>query len=379
MTFGKSLNSGDSRNLEKKPPNPAPALVGLYRVREPGDAQGIVRLNRNERQHPLPDWFMEKLLRSIQSSTLTSYPITDGFYQLLSQHLGLSEDRILLTPGSDAAIKALYQAYVSPGDTVVILDPSYAMYAIYGRMFQANVRAIPFDERLHLDTERLLAAMGENTRLVMLANPNQPTATLLNDEVLDAVICRAHEVDALVAVDEAYFPFSGTTVLPRVIEFPNLVVTRTFSKAAGLAALRIGYAVGHPDVIGNLFKVRSVHDINSIALLAASLLVSHPEIMADYASQVSQGAEVLTRMANDLGLRALPTHTNFMQIQVGHRCDPSRLVSKLEEKGFLVRSHTGVPCLEGCIRVTLGPPELMLSFARALQDALAEIVGPGAT
>jgi histidinol-phosphate aminotransferase len=322
---------------------------------------------------------MEKLLRSIQSSTLTSYPITDGFYQLLSEHLGLSEDRILLTPGSDAAIKALYHAYVSPGDTVVILDPSYAMYAIYGRMFQANVRAIPFDERLHLDTERLLAAMGENTRLVMLANPNQPTATLLDDEVLDAVIRRAHEVDALVAVDEAYFPFSGTTVLPRAIEFPNLVVTRTFSKAAGLAALRIGYAVGHPDVIGNLFKVRSVHDINSIALLAASLLVSHPEIMADYAGQVSQGAEVLTRMANDLGLRALPTHTNFMQIQVGQRCDPSRLVSKLEEKGFLVRSHTGVPCLEGCIRVTLGPPNLMVSFARALQDALAEITGPGAT
>jgi len=367
------MHSEDHNTNRVNLPCPLPSVEGLYRVREKGEAAHMVRLHRNERQSPLPGGFVNKVSRAIGGSLFTNYPAADELYRVLGEQLELPEDQILLTAGSDAAIKALFHAYIRQGDAVVMLQPSYAMYEVYARLFQAEVRAVTFDRDMKLDYQKLLDCVSSGARLVILANPNQPTGALLEQRLLREVIERAARVPALVALDEAYYPFSDFTALPWLSGFSNLLIIRTFSKAAGLAGLRIGFVAGHREVVENLFKVRSAHDINSIAVLAATLLVNHPEIMADYARQVSQGAEVLTRMANGLGLEALPTYTNFMQIRVGHRCDPSRLVAKLEEKGYLVRSHTGVPCLEDCIRVTLGPPELMMSFGRALQQALEEL------
>ena len=236
-------------------PDPVPSLVDLHRVREPGDRDGIVRLNRNERQYPLPDWFVEKMAHSVTSELFTNYPVTDGFpYGQLGSYVGLKEEQLLLTPGSDGAVKALFQAYLRPGDAVVMLDPSYAMYGVYARMFQAQQIPIPFDERLEPDLDKLMASVTPGVRIVMIRTPISPPGTMIAEEVLLQVVRRATAVGALVAVDEAYYPFSRFTILPRIKEFPHLVVLRTFSKAAGLAALRIGFAAGHEDVIANLFK-----------------------------------------------------------------------------------------------------------------------------
>lgn len=347
-------------------PQPIPALMTLHRVREPGDQPDLVRLNRNERQAPLPKWFVDKVSRSVTSALLTGYPITDGLYQQLSLHLGVSQEQILLTAGSDAAVKAVYQAYVRPRDSIVMLSPSYAMYEIYAEMFQARMRRVQFNERLDLNEEELLASVDKGVRLVMIANPNQPTGTLLRPELLSKLLERSADMGAILAIDEAYYPFSRATVLPLVSKYPNLLVLRTFSKAAGLAALRIGYAVGHGDVIGNMFKVRSVHDINSVAVLAASEVLSHPEIIDDYVTQVEKGKRVLTDKALELGLEPLPTCTNFMQIRVGRLCSPADLVDRLYKNGYLVRGPSDAECLAECIRVTLGPPEVMEGFAQCL-------------
>lgn len=352
-------------------PEPAPALIDLYRVREPGDEEGIVRLNRNERQYPLPDWFVREMAASITSELFTNYPITDGFYSQLSSHVGLPEDHLLLTAGSDAAVKAIYHAYIRPGDGVVMLDPSYAMYQVYARMFQANIIAIPFNTDLEIDPERLMARVKPGVRLVMLANPNQPTGTLLDEEIMAELHSRCESVGALLAVDEAYFPFSRTTVLPWIKERSHLVVTRTFSKAAGLAALRIGFVAGNPEVVANLFKVRSVHDVNSVALLAASAIVAHPDLVEEHVATVEAGGRVLAERALGMGLEALPTHANFMLIRVAKRCSPEWLVEELRKAGFLVRGSFREPCLKECIRVTLGPPDLMEAFANCLAGILA--------
>ena len=227
-------------------PEPIPSLSNIHRLREGGrERAGFVALDRNERLSPLPEPVVEAVRAGIDSTLLTDYPSLDELYEDLARLLAMPRERLLLTAGSDAAFRALHQAYVRPGDRVVMLDPSYAMYPIYTRMFDAEPVQVPFGDDLSLDPDALLDATNVGVRMVLLANPNQPTGTRLPEDILRAVLDRAAGCEALVVVDEAYFPFSRTTVLPWVAEHPHLVVTRTFSKAWGLAGLRVGAVAAH--------------------------------------------------------------------------------------------------------------------------------------
>jgi histidinol-phosphate aminotransferase len=357
---------------ERRGPLPAGSLGSLVRLPEPGEEDdGLVRLNRNERLEPLPEWFVERLRALVQSDLLTSYPVTDRLYAALAEALSLDRSQLLLSPGSDAAVKGLYHAYVDAGDRVVMLDPSYAMYGVYADMFEAEAMRVPFASLDGVDVERLLAAIAPGVKLVLIANPNQPTGTLLPEEELLAVTRRALEVDALVAVDEAYYPFSGATILPHVAEIPNLAVLRSFSKAAGLAGLRIGYAAADPHVIADLYKVRSVHDVNAFAMACALELLAHPQVIDDYVDHVRQGERVLRERAEALGLSVTQSYANFSLIDVADRCAPADLVDRLRDRGYLVRGPFSVPPLAKHIRVTLGPPDLMAAFCDALADSLS--------
>jgi histidinol-phosphate aminotransferase len=293
--------------VQRGGPRPVGSLDSLVRLPEPGEEQdGLVRLNRNERLEPLPDWFMERLRDLLQSELLTKYPVADRLYAALAESVGLDPSQLLLTPGSDAAVKALFHTYVGEGDGVVTFDPSYAMYSVYAEMFDARIVKVPFTTLDGIDVSQVLDAIEPGVKLVVFANPNQPTGTLLAEDELREIALRAAEVDALVAVDEAYFPFSGSTSLPLIAELPNLAILRSFSKAAGLAGLRIGYVAADARVIHDLFKVRSVHDVNAFAMACALELVAHPEVLDDYVDQVHAGLAVLTERARALGLSVEP-------------------------------------------------------------------------
>ena len=313
---------------------------------------------------------MAEVHEALDSSLLTTYPVRDELHRQLCEKLRQDEDRVLVTPGSDAATKALYHAYVRPGDRVVMLAPSYAMYAVYARMFGAEAVQVDFDRDLSIDAGRLIESIVPGTRLVLLANPNQPTGTLLAENVLDDLLEAAAEAGAVVAIDEAYYPFSHTTVLPLLDDHPNLVMLRSFSKAAGLAGLRIGFIAADAGVVGNLFKVRSANDVNSVAILCAGLILKHPEVVDDYVAEVEEGARVLEEGVRSLGLAPLPTHANFMLVGVADRRPPGSLVEDLRDKGYLVKGPIEAPCLADCIRVTLGPAAIMSDFVRVLGEAV---------
>lgn len=351
-------------------PKPAPGVEAVERLSEAGNERsGLVPLDRNERLSPLPDTVLEELRAGIDSDLLTGYPVLDDAYAELGAALGLPRERLLLTSGSDAAFKAIHQCYVRPGDRVVMLSPTYAMYDVYARMFEADPLGVPIDDDLTLQPERLLEAVTPETRLVLLASPNQPTGTVLAPELLDAVIERAAAAEALVLVDEAYYPFSAATLLPD--ERPNLVVTRTFSKAWGLAGARVGFAAADPEVVRTLYKVRSVYDITALSAHCLRVVLAHPEVAADYVSEVDAGRELLVERALAAGLEPVPCPTNFLPVRVAPRVDPAALVAALEQRGYLVKGPFGAPCLRDFIRVTLGPSALMASFADALEQALA--------
>jgi histidinol-phosphate aminotransferase len=338
-----------------RPPAAAPvpnaALSPVQRVREGGrERQGLVGLDRNERLSPLPDAVLDELREAIGSDLLTRYPSTDELYDELAAFFEVPRERLLLTPGSDAGVRALHHGYVRAGDSTLMLSPSYAMYPIYGRMFGAEPVEIAFAGDLSLDTDALLDAVRPGLRAIFLANPNQPTGTRLPDEVLGELVARAEAIGALTVVDEADF---------------------TVSKAWGLAGLRAGVVCAAPEVIRTLYKVRSAYDVNGAAVLALRTFLAHPEVATDYVAQVDAGRELLAARLSALGLEALGAGTNFQVFRVAPRADPGELAAALEQRGFLVKGPFSMPCLAGCLRATLGPPELMQRFADALEDALA--------
>lgn len=355
-------------------PDPAPALDGIVRLREGGrEREGFVGLDRNERLGPLPDNVVQEIRDEIDSDLLTHYPTLDRLYDELAAGMGIERDRLLLTAGSDAAVKALYHVYAEPGAASVMVEPSYAMYPIYARMFGMEPRQVAFGTDLSLDTDALLDLIGPDVKLVFLANPNQPTGTVIEDGPLEAIVERAAEHSALVVVDEAYHPFSQRTVLPWITRHDNLVVTRTFSKAWGLAGVRLGMVAAHPSVVRNLYKVRSAYDVNALAARCAAVMLRHPEVAADYAQQVAGGRELLCERARALGLEPVPGLTNFQLLRLGPGRDPAAVVQALHDLGYIVKGPFSAPCLQDCIRVTLGPPELMAEFADALASALGDV------
>ena len=359
---------------EKMIPDPITELGQFYRVAEAGtEERKFIGLDRNVRVSPFPEWFMTRIRENIDSSLFNNYPVQDQLHVKMSSYLNVSSDSLLITPSSDAAFQYLYHAYVSQGDEVLMLDPSYAMFPVYADMYGAKSVLVPFDRNINVDNSLLTNSVSNRTKMVLIANPNQPTGTLLPEDVLITLVSLAAEVKALVVVDEAYYPFSHTTLLPMVAQYPNLVVTRTFSKAGGLAGCRIGYIVGHPEIIKQVYKVRSVNDLNSIAILCADQLLEYPEVIDQYVADTEEGSAILQREVLDLGLEPLPTHANFALIRVGHFCDPNRLVESFKLNGYLVKG--ALPeCVDDCIRVTLGPPEVMLGFVNALRKSL-ETVG----
>lgn len=354
-------------------PDPTPALDGVVRLREGGrEREGMIGLDRNERLGPLPEAVVQEIRAAIDSDLLTHYPTLDRLYDDLAAGLGVARERLLLTAGSDAAVKALYQVYTEPGAASVMVEPSYAMYPIYARMFGMEPRQVAFGPDLSLDTDALLDLIAPDVKLVFIANPNQPTGTVIEDGPLEAIVERAATHSALVVVDEAYHPFSQRTVLPWIERHDNLVVTRTFSKAWGLAGARLGMVAAHPSVVRNLYKVRSAYDVNALAASCAAVMLRHPEVASDYAEQVAAGRELLCERARALGLEPLPGLTNFQLLRLGSERDPAALVEALHGRGYIVKGPFSAPGLRDCIRVTLGPPELMSRFADALEASLRE-------
>jgi histidinol-phosphate aminotransferase len=352
-------------------PEPVASLAAVERWREGGrERAGFVGLDRNERVGPLPDWFVDEVRAAITSELMCTYPNVGELADELAAATGIAPERLLVTPGNDAAIKAAFQSYVRPGDRVAMLDPSYAMYRVYATMFGAEPTTAGYDERLRLDVDALHAGIAAGARLVLVANPNQPTGTVLAPSELVGLLEHAAETGALVFVDEAYEVFSPeTSALPLLDAHPNLLVVRTFSKI-GLAGVRIGFAAGSPEVIGTLFKVRSAAEVNAVAIACARILIRHPEIGRDYAAEVAAGRAVVEERARALGLEPLPTHANFLQLRLPEGTDPAAVVAGLRERRFLVRGPFGDPCLARCVRVTLGPPALMREFADALEATL---------
>ncbi len=334
--------------------------------------ENFVCLDRNERHSQFPDEIFKAMQSALTPDMLNHYPDPDPLYDRLCMALGFERDWIKITAGSDAAIRKILQTFLEPGSTLLTTRPTYAMYEVYCAIFQAQVECLDYDNSLELDLDRLLERISKKPKVIALANPNQPTGTVIDASAMRDIVTAAYDVDALVLIDEAYYPFHPETSLPMAKEFSNVVITRSFSKAAGLAGMRLGYFVANPEIISHVEKVRGAHEVNEMAITVGAYLVDHQEVMEDYIREAEAGREILRQAADELGLGFPSCPTNFQLLRIPGVDDSAQIVERIKELGYLIKAGYPGSGLQNTIRITLASPEIMQGFVGVLKQALSE-------
>ncbi len=335
------------------------------------DTNGVIALDKNETADPVFQKQLAGILSTVPVRAVTEYPECAPYYHLLAGHLGISPESLLFTPGSDGAIRSVFEAFTSPGDTVLMTAPSFAMYAVYSKIAGVNIVEMVYEASETgpvLSAETICAAIEQHRpRLFCLPNPDSPTGTMFSADELESIIRAAADAGSVVLIDEAYFPFSDITALALIDAYPNLVVTRTFAKAWGLAGLRLGYAAAHRDMIAILHKVRPMYEVNGFALAAMEKLLAHEDWVTASVQRTNEGKQHFIDRMNDNGLRTLNGDGNFLHVDFGNRRD---VVHAALEGKVLYKRDFAEPCLEGFSRFSVAPEEIMANVADIIDNVL---------
>lgn len=314
-------------------------------------------------------------LQQIGPEELARYPERGAMEETVAEFLGVRAPELLLTNGVDEAIHLLCETYLEPGDEAVIVVPTYSMYRIYMIAAGAEVISVRSGDDFRFPTEDLCNRITPRTRLIAIANPNNPTGTIApKEELLRITRCAP---DSAVLMDEAYFEFCGQTLLAERREFTNLFVARTFSKAYGLAGLRIGALVGDAEQMRALRRVSSPYNVNAIALACLPEALGDQNYIQEYVDGVRESRGRLEQALEAAGIRFWPSEANFVLARVGQA---PAFVEGMRRRGILVRDRSSDPGCEGCARITLGPREHTDRLLAALLETLEEIgAAQGAT
>ena len=344
------------------------AVLELREYHPPLAGRTGLRLDFNENVEGCSPRVLERI-RQITLEDLARYPEREPVERLAAAKLDLESEQVLLTNGVDEAIHLLCEAYLDAEDEVAIVTPTFGMYEVFAAATGARVIPVQCQGEFRFPLNEILRAVSSRTRLIAIASPNNPTGTVATRaEILR--LCDAAP-NAAVLVDEAYFDFHGETLLPDVRSVANLFVTRTFSKAYGLAGLRAGILAGNAEQMKSVRRVASPYNVNTAALLALPAALDDRGYVAQYVEQVKQGRERLATRLSALGVRYWPSHANFLLVYIGER--HREFVDRMRQRGILVRDRSADPGCDGCVRITIGTREQMDWVLPVLEDVLHEL------
>jgi histidinol-phosphate aminotransferase len=330
-------------------PKPREAVVRMAPYSPPADGRhDAIRLDFNENTVGCSPTVIEFLKTRLTADALSIYPEYSQAKAELAAFFGVAENEMLFTNGTDEAIQVMINTYIDDGDDVLILRPSYAMYRFYAELAGASIREIDFHPDLSFPLEPLLDVIRPDTRAILIANPNNPTGTGIDVAGMERILQAAPE--AAVLIDEAYFDFSGITVLPLLARYANLFVSRTFSKVYGMAAMRFGCLFSQSENVRMLHKAQSPYSVNTLAALAARAAIKDTAYVRDYVCEVLAAREIIYNGLRDLKIRAYPSQANFVLFEAGDRAIPIR--DELRRRRVLVRDRSYE--IPGAVRVTVG-------------------------
>lgn len=329
----------------------------------------VYKLASNENPLGPPESAVEAMRTTAGKVSL--YPDANA-YELrmaLSKFHGVAPDQIVFGDGSNELLKLLSLVFLEPGDEIIIPQPSFGEYMRTGVLCGAKAKAIPLNENFGVDLPAMVAAIGTKTKMVYLCNPNNPTGTVIDKRLLKQMMNRMEDV--IVVLDEAYFEFVQDKNSPDGVaffkEFPNVVSLRTFSKAYGLAGLRVGYAICHEEIANALNKAREPFNVNSMAQVAAVAALNDQEYLKKSVGHNAVEREFLYTELKKRGFQVVPSEANFLLVDVVRDC--SEVFCGLLKKGIIVRSADifGYPTK---IRLSVGLHKENEAFLAALEECM---------
>jgi histidinol-phosphate aminotransferase len=331
----------------------------------------IIKLASNENPYGCSPAVKEAIMKQLDDLAL--YP--DGYARLLREkvaaHLGVNEKQLIFGNGSDEVVQIICRAFLSPSTNTVMAAPTFPQYRHNAVIEGAEIREIPLVDGRH-DLEAMLNAIDEQTRIVWVCNPNNPTGTYVNEQELTSFLERVPS-HVLVVLDEAYYEYVTANDYPQTVpllrQYDNLMILRTFSKAYGLAALRIGYGIASETLIRDIEPAREPFNTSSVAQAAAVAALDDQAFIRECVKKNKQGLEAFYRFCEENGLRYYPSQANFILIDFG--IEGNEVFQYLLERGIIVRSGNalGFPT---SVRITVGSEEQTERIITVLTQMLKE-------
>ncbi|MFO8084378.1 MAG: histidinol-phosphate transaminase [Desulfobacterales bacterium] len=344
------------------------ASMGPYKPPWTGlDRSRYLRLDLNENTLNPPDHVKLALKSYIDSNCIQMYPEYETFMTQLSTYAQVDSDRLILTNGSDQAIELLLHAFLGSGDTMLIARPEFPIFTQIAAVLNAKVLGISFDKNLDFPMEAFVEAITPSVSLIVLINPNNPTGTPLELGQLELILKSCPDIPVI--VDEAYYEYTQITACGLIENYPNLIITRTFSKAFAMAGLRLGYVIANPEIISQLYKIRGPFDVNSCAIVAAQSQLDRPDSWKAYIKEiVTRSKPFLENFFDEQKVKYYPGAAHFMLVQPRHR---DQAVNYLKAHGILVRPMFA-PSIEKTFRMCVGSLEQTQQFAAVYEKYLQE-------
>jgi histidinol-phosphate aminotransferase len=325
-------------------------VIGLESYKVEPEPQGMI-LDKNELPWNPDEKVLAAIIESIRTLEFNRYPDNDctELKTAISRYVGVSTDWISMGNGSDELIYQVLQAFIDPGDVIAVQNPTFSMYKTYGSLCGARVWEYDLGSDFEVELDEFIGCLQkEKPKVTFICNPNNPTGRILEPGDMEKLLER---VPGIVVVDEAYFEFSGQTAVKLLSGYGNLIILRTFSKALGLAGLRIGYMLAAPSVIRYIDRVRPPFNVNRFSQIAAAVLLDNLATVEERIEIIKSERKRLTVLFEKLeSIQCFPSWSNFILIRSEQA---EKIKSSLRESGIYIKSFSN-PKLKDCLRITIG-------------------------
>lgn len=321
------------------------------------------RHDMNENPEGVPLDFVQKVLSKITPEFLSTYPEASRFEEKYANFVGVNQDNIMTTNGSDQAIRYILQTFGEPGKKVVTASPTFEMYWVNCSLLGLKHVGVPYAEDLSFDSQLLLNSIDHDTRVVVLLNPNNPIGNVYTEEEVETIIRKSKEVGAVVVIDEAYHYFYKKTYLAHINTYDNVLILRTFSKCFSLAACRLGVIIAHSELIKWVRKPRLSFDVNSIALLFAESLLDSPDVISYLIKTQDDGKSFALHTLAQHGYECMDCHGNYIFIKTNQA--PAIVEYTLKNEHKILTKTFSNPILASYLRVSTGSIQSMQTFLTA--------------
>jgi histidinol-phosphate aminotransferase len=331
------------------------------------DRSKFLRLDKNERVINFEKKFLNFLKKKINTYLISAYPEIAKIKKLISKKIKVNYNNIFISAGSDLSLKTCFELFTKNNDKVIILDPTFGMVDVYCEIYNLRKIKINYDKNLKLNYKKLFKNISKKISLIILANPNSPTGTIIDHKIMLEILKKTKKFNIPIVIDEAYAGFYKTTYIKYLNKFKNLIITRTFSKSFGLAGLRAGYTVGSTQNIKLMNKFRPMYEINSISCLAIEFLLNNISLVKKNIDEVEKSKKFLARELNKLNINYINTHANFFHIELGKNIEKFEKI--FEKEGILFRKGPGVKGFEKYSRFGLGSIKQMKRILKLVKNA----------